>query len=585
LLSATSAGATQLFAPSARTDDVLQERPIVGAGYALRTVSVVERLQDPPSTTTHHFAVASKYDVVSAFKSLSQNGGLKVDDISIAGFRDANGSEISTTFGQIGPAELSALSNGDHDKPAGNDEAAFFTAGVRAMENTIEILRRIEGRVQAYQSAIDQCNDAVASINDSANSASARLTAIESELGQARHDVAFTRALLAEETARVDTINQRRDQIVAQHVKFLAFVRPRSNEALSGLPVRPLNPALAMSPIPACLASNIAAPPELRAMVNLLREAPLKWFVVIPPLLDKFDGLDVLHAAVVNSKLRAGFKLFQAPEPDPQTTAGPLGTQILNVFAARKQTVMNYRLAASQLDLTEFAGQTWQQSRVRAAELVSVGDLIDIGHYNPEIPRVSAAEIENILKVAACLYSDLSTVLPVIRLNWAERLTEIDSPVNLANLASLPHWAEVPYLDGKEMQAMVDWLFSRIVITESEAVAHINDLVQVCILLASHAPVADIIAGSVIRPTPIFVGGRVDLIADLSRVRVGMHVLMYSGNRTVARGVVENLASGQATARVLTATSDNISLDTNSKVHFAAPDAFERNPYTAGRLI
>jgi hypothetical protein len=50
----------------------------------------------------------------------------------------------------------------------------------------------------------------------------------------------------------------------------------------------------------------------------------------------------------------------------------------------------------------------------------------------------------------------------------------------------------------------------------------------------------------------------------------------------VARGVVEDLAGGVATARVLTAPSAGVSLAGGAKVHFAAPDAFDRNPLTAG---
>jgi hypothetical protein len=183
--------------------------------------------------------------------------------------------------------------------------------------------------------------------------------------------------------------------------------------------------------------------------------------------------------------------------------------------------------------------------------------------------------------VAACLYSDFSAVLPVIRLNWAERLIQVDGPVNLANLGSLPRWGEIPILERKEMQALVDWLFSRINTGEPEAVAHINDLVRVCILLASHAPVADIIAGDVIRDTTVTPGARIDLTADLARVRLGMHVLLYNGSQAVARGVVENLASGVATARVLTAASPGITIPKSAKAHFAQADAFERNPLTA----
>jgi hypothetical protein len=156
--------------------------------------------------------------------------------------------------------------------------------------------------------------------------------------------------------------------------------------------------------------------------------------------------------------------------------------------------------------------------------------------------------------------------------------------VNLSNLASLPNWGAVPVLERKEMQAIVDWLFGRVNANQPAAVAHINDLVRVCILLASHAPVADIIAGDVIKPTPVTPGNRIPLTADLTRVRAGMHVLMYQDNQPVARGVVEDLADGVATARVLKATSTGITLSAGAKVHFAAPDAFDRNPLTAALL-
>lgn len=598
----TTEGAASLFVSSQATkDDVQQQRPIVGATSELRTTSLGERLHDPPSTQSKQFAVASKYTVLSNLVALTTdpiNPGIKIDDISVPGFLDANKKEVTPTFGDIIKSKdtasdlLAEVLDGKHDPvpPATlggtvQDEGAFFNSGVRAMENTVAILRLIEGRVQAYQSALVQCQAALNEILDLTDQADRRLKSIGDELGKARHDVAFAKGLLAEETERVKGVNDRRDQIVSQQVKFLAFVRPRSAEALAGMQVRSLNPGLSGSPIPACLASNIAAPLELRAMVNLLREAPLNWFVQIPPLLNFLDRLDVLRQVVVNGKLRAGFKLFQAPEPDLQTGPGPLGPNILNLYSARRQTITNFRLATSNLDLNEFAGLTWDQTRERATGVLSIGDLIDHGHYYPNVPRVSAQEIENILKVSSCLYSDFGAVLPVIRLNWAERLIQLDSPVNLANLSSLPRWAEVPFLERKEMQAMVDWLFSRVVPTQSDAVAHINDLIRLCILLASHAPVADIIAGSVIRPTPIFVDGRVDLLVDPSRVSIGMHVLMYSGNQTVARGVVEDLSAGQATARILTTTSDDLSLPANSKVQFAAPDAFERNAFTAGQLM
>lgn len=596
MLTATGVSASALFGASqATTVDVRQQRPLVGVDYELRTASVGERLKDPAATQAKQFTVASKYTVLSsliAFAAGPPLSGINLGDMSVPGFVDTVQNvkvEAHKTFAEITPDVLTQVLAGTHDPvplvgTTAQDEGAFFSAGVRAMENTVVILRLIEGRVQAWQNALDECQAAHQDILNLMDQASRRLKSIADELGKARHDVAFAKGLLSEETARVQGVNDRRDQIVTQQVKFVGYVRPRFAESTRNLQLRPLDPGLTESPIPACLARNLSAPPELRALVNLLREAPLKWFVQILSLLNLLDRIDVLQGVLTSAKLRANFKLFQAPEPDLQTSPGPLGPNILNLYAARRQTITNSRLATLNTDLTNLAGETWENSRQLAAQIVSIGDLIDLGHYHPNVPRVSSQEIENILKVSACLYSDIAAVLPIIRLNWAERLIQVNGPLDLHNLASLPNWAQISILERKEMQAIVDWLFSQVVATEPDAVAHINDIVRLCLLLASHAPVADIIAGSVIRPTPIQVDTRVDLATDLTRVTIGMHVLMYSGSQVVARGVVENLASGQATARVLTTTSSQLTLDVNSKVHFAAPDAFERNPFTAGQL-
>lgn len=573
------AGTTALFAAAAATKgDVTEQRPIIGGTYNLRTTSVVERLQDPPTAEVKNFTVASKYSALVNFKS----SGIGVDDISVPGFKDANGNETRLTFGQIDDKVLGAVLAGTHDPiPDHPGESDIFAAGVRAMENTVDILRAMEARVQLYRDAASLCRQTLDSINGNSTAASARLQAIANSLGQARHDVAFAKALMAEEQERIASINARRDQILSDHVQFLAYFRPRTIEARNDLPYRAIDPGLTAQIVPACLARNIAAPDELRAYVNLLREAPLNWFVYVPPLLDKFDRLDVLQGVVQNAKLRASFKLSQSAPSLLTTAPGPLGGEILKVLSAQQQVTTANRIAMAQVDLTTFAGATWSASRDQALGLLSIGDLGDLGHYHPEVPRVSAAEVENILKVAACLYSDFSSVLPAIRLDWAQRLVQTGATLNLANLGSLPNWSLVPSLDRKEMQALVDWLFSRVDPRQSAAVSHINDLVRVAILLASHAPVADIIAGDVIQPTSVSPGSRIRLSADLTRVRLGMHVLMYQGAGVAARGVVEDLADGVATARILTAATAGATLAAGAKVHFASPDAFDRNPLTA----
>ena len=81
----------------------------------------------------------------------------------------------------------------------------------------------------------------------------------------------------------------------------------------------------------------------------------------------------------------------------------------------------------------------------------------------------------------------------------------------------------------RDLQRLVDWLFSRVDRRIPDAVALLNDLVRVCILLASHAPVSTIINGHVPKPTTGKVGDVIDLELDKGKVRVGMRVAVFSG--------------------------------------------------------
>jgi hypothetical protein len=99
-----------------------------------------------------------------------------------------------------------------------------------------------------------------------------------------------------------------------------------------------------------------------------------------------------------------------------------------------------------------------------------------------------------------------------------------------------------------------------------------NDLVRMCILLASHAPVNQIIAGYLPKPETVRPGSRVLLAADLARLRVGMHVLMYAGSAVAARAIVEDLTSGSVAARVTQTQAPTVQLEANARVQFVAPE-------------
>jgi hypothetical protein len=216
----------------------------------------------------------------------------------------------------------------------------------------------------------------------------------------------------------------------------------------------------------------------------------------------------------------------------------------------------------------------WQSARDEAADLVSIGDLIDGEHGRSDVSRQASDIVDRILRVSSSLHTELAAVLPAIRLEWAERLGQYDGPVNLRNLGGLPRWNEIDIRSRREMQSLTDWLYQRVDPTQTDAVALINDLVRICVLLASHAPVNRILAGALTRETALTAGRRIDLtVFEPLKVRVGMKVLIYNQQQVVAHAVVEDLRSGMASVAVekllgQASTAANYTLAAGAKVQF-----------------
>jgi hypothetical protein len=585
-VSIAASGTSQLFQEvSFRRDHVLEQSPIIGEFIDFRTVAIAARLQEPESAESRRFAVSSKHEVVSSLTILD----LSIDDIEVPGVVDTQApgpTRPNVTFGRIkDPAHrariLGEILNGVHDPvPANADEAAYFSVAVRALDHTIGILRKVEGRVQSYRIALAVCRTTLNDVRVLSAKAAKRLQELEDGLAETRHDLAVATALLVEERGRVSAINDRRRLVIEKHVSFFAYRRPRTADLLADVPVRALEPGLTEAPVPACLGREVEVRRELRAMVELLRQVPIKWLVQVHPLLDKLDRLDILRETVQTSVARAQLQLQPAT-----ASTGLLTRAIDSVLTAQHAVITKQRVGIANLNLGEFFGQNWKVMRERARDAVSLASLIEAGHGRSDVAAQATRELNDITHVASCLYEMFGDVLPAIRLDWAERLSQFDEPVNLRNLSSLPHWGDkgsdgedlIPFLDRRQMQILADWIYQRVDPAQPEAVALIDDVVRVSILLASHAPVNQIVSGHVTRPTTVTRGGRVELRAgDASKVRVGMHVLMYSGTEVVARGRVNDLSAAHVTAEVVHTVSASVSLAENARVEFGDPDSFDR---------
>lgn len=574
--------------------DVTGVSPLAGNAF-IRTTSIAKRLEDPKAKEVRDYATASRYQAVQGLLNLAdawsaEDGGVTpglFDGVQMRGMEgDGFLLDLKPPNGGRMPLErpftdflvkrelLDQLLNVPHRLAPGQtsgdpDESAMFNDGTDLSDHVVALMRRLEGRIKLYREAVSACEAVGARLRMALGEVGTRLARVADELAEARHDVSVARALLAEETERLDAVNARRIRILAEEVKFLAFVRPRETDNLLATPTHAVDPGLLEAPVPACLREHPDVPDELADMLRVVREAPSTWFVKAPPLLQRLDRSEPLLRMVQSAKLRA---LTGQALPLLSATAGTgkLSQAIAGVATRQVQALAPRILAMQTLDLSVLTTATWQQQRVQAEQVVSFADLADGGHGRADVARAAATELENIRGIVACLHAEFSAVLPALRLQWAETLSEFDAAPNLRNLASLPRWSEIGFIDRTQMQAYVDFLFSQIEPGIPAAVALVNDVVRMCLLLASHAPVDRIIIGRLARPMPAVVPGtRIPLlVADLSRLRVGMQAVAYRGEQVIARALVEDIGRGEVSAQVIHTVSARVELGDDVRVHF-----------------
>jgi len=227
------------------------------------------------------------------------------------------------------------------------------------------------------------------------------------------------------------------------------------------------------------------------------------------------------------------------------------------------------RAEVTRIDLAAVAGLGWKGARAEAEKMVSLGDLIDGEHGSGAVANRAATLFDELSRIAACLHEAFCTVLPSIRLDWAERLSQFDATPRLRNLAGLARWGEIDYAERRRLQAYVDWLFGQLRPGDTEAEDLINDVVHMTLLLASHAPVNRILSGRLPEPVTVRPGIRLPIrVTDALQLRVGMQALIYQGARVVARANVEDLAGATAAATVVQVEGLSVNLAADTRVHF-----------------
>jgi hypothetical protein len=590
-LSAMAAAARLPAAGAVETSpvDIQMQLPIAGA--VERTISVAERLKPSPVVDAHQFALAGKMQVMQTVAALigdpaagTRPPGVTVADIQAPGFQ--------LIAGQTVPPPRIAGSVGDvvqdSRKPAANQqysdldqvvqadawhEAEYFRASITAIDNTIALMRLIEGRVALYQQMHDDAVATRQSLWDGAAAAGGRLSSIGVSLEEARQDAGMAIALRAEEQARIDALNAQRAAILAANVRMLVFRRPRTTPHTYVAPTAPAPSGLVDAPIVACARAHPAMPEELRQYMGVFRDVPIIWFPAIASAVSQIDRLDAGRAALQGVLYRAASPALVLTQPS--SVSGPkLLLAATSLIAVRRASVEPRRLVAAGLDTSAIGNADLSSVQQAIRDVGSLGDLIAADHNRPSLANLAGAAIEQMGEAAACLHASFAEVSPATRLQWGTLLSEFSAPVPLSSLAALPGWNNLPIETRRTQQGLTDWLFSQIDSSNADAMAAINDLVRICILLAAQAPVDRIIAARLLAPVPVRVGGNLDLGVDISVARVGMTVLIRDANaQPIAHAVVEDLGQDVARARIVRTFQSVTSIGPTARVELtdAAP--------------
>jgi hypothetical protein len=552
-------------APPPNASTVTQADALTGKAE-IRTTSIASRMERPRSIEAKDFTVATRADIVAKLAAL----GLDMDELDVHGIADpgkfdSTGQPLraaATKLKVLRVNNFAAVLSDPDPKDDKADESAFFFSGVDLSDYSVALLRNAEGIVRRYRDALERMRKALDTTQGLLQDLSTRLAVVARELAEARQDVATARALLAEDEQRARALNARRDALIAEHVKFLAYARVRVAARAVDVPGRWLDSALEPDAVPACLAEHGEPPEDVSAMLGLLRRAPLDWF----PAVRK-------HLQLIDQPLLAD-RLIAALQPQPALQALALAPQAsMLALSAQQHSLTLARQSALPLAQAALQGGAGLLAKVELiGRAASLSDLLGAAAERSPLQRRAAQEFERIEAVAGCLHARLSGVRAAIRLQWAESLSQFDAArgqLDLGDLGTLPRFGELPREQREDIRELAAWLRSRADRHNPQAVALLADLVRVCVLAASHSPSGELVTGRIVRPLPLNPGLRLEVRPLLpERVRIGMQLQFLDAQQVTARAVVEDLAGGVASVRVTQTTRLNLQTSLATAVHF-----------------
>jgi hypothetical protein len=547
---------------------ILEQSPMLN--YIERTVTVAQRLVDPEAVTARTYALEARRQLVSDLFDASDSF-VKIRDLAIPGvLKTASALYVISELGGADSPLRKLLTEGA--PLSGAHEAAYYNSAIETIDNTVALLRLVEARLAQYRQIIATAREARGIIAGFLKQAETALATADSELSEARHDVSVGQALMAEDAKRAAELDERRRDILANHVPFLLFRRQRGLGHSNVMPTVSVTATAEARPVEICLDEHHEAPAELREMADGFRQAPARWFPALRKAADLLDrmaplkgALSALHHALTTEKA------FIAPAqltPDAQDSR--IFMAVKRSMIVHKQTLQARRLNRDipSIALAETLGL--QTARLRYVEAANIADFMGGGHATPEISRRASETVQRLGQLGGCLHASLAEVPAGLRLEWALMLSAFDQPIALNRLDVLPGWQGIGADMRRAQQGLVEALHRLVDPAEQDAVGAVNELIRVAILLAAHAPVAQLIGARVIQPVQPVPGHMLELKLDLTRVRMGMDVLVRGQTGAViARAVVADIVGGMAQARITAVEQAQVQITSESVIHVA----------------
>lgn len=459
--------------------------------------------------------------------------------------------------------------------PDDGDEADYFTAGVSALEHGLNAMRVIEKILDDYKKSVIQSRKVLTNLRANVDRWHDKLGEIDDKLLVLRHDALVTRSLFEEERSRLAAINAQRKAILDNYVSTLVFVRPRLVDSRLDVPSVPLY-AEYVNPVPACLAEDFEAVGELADMLDVFREMPVAWLTEAGGLVKMVTNT----AGVIDLMKQAGTRTARTISAGSRTaiqtasyqaySTNNYGKAISAVVAANQQYKQTLATQKGALDFVGLNAQSWLQLVDMAESRVSLADLIEKGRGFSKLASKATAIMENLEDVAVCLYQWCNELEPSIKLQWANLISIYDKPVDLRHLETLPSFDKIDFTVRRDLQNMVDWLFSQVDPSIDKARRTMNDLVRVCILLAGHAPVSTIVKGYVDRPSTGKVGDFLDVTVNLGQLKIGMIATVITQQTIAVQGIVADVGERSARIKVteVAGGTTDFSVDKGSQVKF-----------------